>query len=416
MTSTPKNKFALSTALIAHPYEPPAGFGSMQPPTYKASTVFFKTPAVMRARSWREKTGYTYGLHGTPTTFTLEERLSTLEGGLQTLLVPSGLAAISMVDVALLKRGDEVLIPDNAYGPSKELARAELAGWGITHCAYDPMDPASLAAAITPATRLVWVEAPGSVTMEFPDLAALIETARARGVTTALDNTWGAGVAFDPFRLTTLAGAVVGVDISVQALTKYVAGSGDLLMGSVTTRDEVLHQRLKMSHMRFGWGVSGGDVETVLRALPSLVVRYAAQDAAGRALAAWWAGRPEVTQLLHPAFESCPGHAHWRRTCSHAAGLFSIVLDERFGTDRIDAFIEALQLFRIGFSWAGPVSLVVPYDLRTMRTQPAWRGTLLRFSLGLENVDDLIADCEQALARTLAPASFAERERARSSG
>lgn len=402
MSESPKAKPALSTALIAHPYEPPAGFDSMQPPTYKASTVFFKDPATMRARRWKEKTGYTYGLHGTPTSFVLEERLATLEGGLQTLLLPSGLAAIAMVDVALLKHGDEVLIPHNAYGPCKDLARHELAGWGITHTIYDPMDPASLVAAITPATKLVWLEVPGSVTMEFPDLASLIGVAREKGVLTVLDNTWGAGIAFDPFRIRTTTDATVAVDISIQALTKYVAGSGDLLMGSVTTRDEELHQRLKMSHMRFGWGVSGSDVEQLLRALPSLVLRYTAQDQAGRALAAWWAARPEVKQLLHPAFETSPGHDHWRHTCSHAAGLFSVVLDDRFDTAQVDAFIEALQLFRIGFSWAGPVSLVVPYDLSTLRKHAPWRGTLLRFSLGLEGVDDLIADCEQAIARTLA--------------
>jgi len=159
-----------STALIAHAYQPPAGFAAVQPAVHKASTIYFADTAAMKARTWKEKTGYTYGLHGTPTTFTLEERIATLEGGKQTLLVPSGLAAITLVDTALLKSGDEVLIPDNAYGPGKEFARHELARWGITHRSYDPMNPASLAAAITPATKLVWLEAPGSVTMEFPDL------------------------------------------------------------------------------------------------------------------------------------------------------------------------------------------------------------------------------------------------------
>src|SRR5664279_926402 len=166
-----------STSLIAHPYEPPAGFSAMQPPVHKASTIIFRNAAALRGRNWKEKTGYTYGLHGTPTTFTLEERIATLEGGNETLLVSSGLAAITLVDAALLSAGDEVLIPDNAYGPGKELARHELARWGIKHRFYDPMDPASLAAALTPATRLVWIEAPGSVTMEFPDIVALVRIA-----------------------------------------------------------------------------------------------------------------------------------------------------------------------------------------------------------------------------------------------
>ena len=382
-----------ATALIHHPYRPPEGFEAPQPGVFKASTVIFPNVAALRARNWKSKTGYTYGLHGTPTTFTLEERIATLEGGLQTLLVPSGLASIALVDMALLKAGDELLIPDNAYGPNKELARNELAGWGITHRFYDPMDPASLAAAITPATRLVWLEAAGSVTMEFPDLRALVRIARERGILAALDNTWGAGIAFDAFDL----GEGLAVDISAHALTKYPSGGGDVLMGSVTTRDEALHLKLKFAHMRMGWGVGANDAEAVLRALPSLPLRYAAQDAAGRRLAQWWAAQPQVAQLLHPALPGSPGHAHWASHCRAAAGLFSVVFHEHIAAERVDAFVDALRLFKLGYSWAGPVSLAVPYALGGMRQRPAWKGALVRFSLGLENVDDLIADCEQAL-------------------
>ncbi|HEV7577293.1 MAG TPA: PLP-dependent transferase [Caldimonas sp.] len=391
-----------STALIAHAYQPPAGFMAVQPPVHKASTVVFADTAALRARSWREKTSYTYGLLGTPTTFTLEERIATLEGGLQTILVPSGLAALTLVGMALLRSGDELLIPDNAYGPSKDFARHELAGWGIACRLYDPLDPASLRAAIGERTRLVWLEAPGSVTMEFPDLVALIGVARERGVTVALDNTWGAGLAFAPFAIGGGSdggdgSAPVAVDISVQALTKYPSGGGDVLMGSVTTRDPALHQRLKGTYMRVGFGVGANDVELVLRSLPSLPIRYEAQARAGRELAEWWSGRPEIVQVLHPALEGSPGHAHWARLCSDAAGLFSVVFDPRYSRERVDAFVDSLRLFRIGYSWAGPASLVVPYDLATMRTKPSWRGTLIRFSLGLEAVEDLIDDCLQAL-------------------
>jgi len=394
MTKKPRKR---STSLIAHDYQPPAGFGALQPPVHKASTVVFADTAAMRARSWKSKAGYTYGLLGTPTTFTLEERIATLEGGVHTVLVPSGLAAITVVDMALLKTGDEVLIPDNAYGPSKDFARHELARWGIAHRFYDPMDPPSLAAAIGDGTRLVWLEAPGSVTMEFPDLAALVAVARERGVTAALDNTWGAGVAFDPFRIAGADSASVAVDISVQALTKYPSGGGDVLMGSVTTRDAALHERIKGANMRIGFGIGANDAELVLRSLPSLSVRYEAQDRAGRRLAEWWAARPEVAQVLHPALEGSPGHEHWKRLCTDAAGLFSIVFDERYSRAQVDAFVDSLELFRIGYSWAGPVSLVVPYELATMRSKPRWRGMLVRFSLGLEDVDDLIEDCRQAL-------------------
>ena len=385
-----------STALIAHAYQPPAGFAAMQPAVHKASTIYFADTAAMKARTWKEKTGYTYGLHGTPTTFTLEERIATLEGGKQTLLVPSGLAAITLVDTALLKSGDEVLIPDNAYGPGKEFARHELARWGITHRSYDPMNPASLAAAITPATKLVWLEAPGSVTMEFPDLTMLLMPVRGKGIVTALDNTWGAGLAFDAFSIGS-EGIALAVDVSVQALTKYPSGGGDVLMGSVTTRDEALHQEIKATHMRTGFGVGANDAELVLRALPSLPLRYEAQDRAGRTLALWWAERPEVAQVLHPALEGSPGHAHWARLCGQAAGLFSVVFDQRYSERQVHAFVDALELFKIGFSWAGPVSLVVPYDLAALRPGSPHRGTLVRFSLGLEDVADLIDDCVQAL-------------------
>ncbi len=171
---------------------------------------------------------------------------------------------------------------------------------------------------------------------------------------TALDNTWGAGVAFNGFDL----GGGLGADIVIQALTKYPSGGGDVLMGSVTTRDEALHLKLKFTHMRMGWGVGANDVEAILRSLPTIRVRYEAQDRAARALAQWWAGRAEIVQVLHPALPASPGHQHWQSSCSAAAGLFSVVFDERFTPLQVDAFVDALKLFRIGYSWAGPVSLV----------------------------------------------------------
>lgn len=383
-----------ATALIHHAYQPPAGFTAIQPGVFKASTVIFANTAALRARDWKERSGYTYGLHGTPTTFTLEERIATLEGGLQTILLPSGLAAIALVDFALLASGDEVLIPDNAYGPCKELARNELAAFGVTHRFYDAMDPASLAAAIGAKTRLVWLEAPGSVTMEFPDLAALVRVARERGVTTVLDNTWGAGIAFNAFDLP----GGEAVDISMQALTKFPSGGGDVLMGAVTTRDHALHLRLKATHMHMGFGVGANDAETVLRALPTLALRYGAQDRAARTLAEWLSQRGEIARVLHPALPGAPGFAHWQATCKAAAGLFSVVFDARYSGAQVDAFVDALRLFKIGYSWAGPLSLVVPYRIAEMRSKPApYAGVVVRFSIGFEAVEDLIADLQQAL-------------------
>ncbi len=401
----------MATGLIHHPYTPPAGFAAPQPGVFKASTVYFPTVADMRQREWKDKSAYTYGLHGTPTTYLLEERLCALEGGLQCVLVPSGLAALATVALAVLQMGDEVLIPDNAYGPNKALADGELRHFGITHQFYDPMNPADLAGKITSRTRLVWLEAPGSVSMEFPDLPEMVRTCQARGVLCALDNTWGAGLAFKPFDLLGDAVAAgkpgsVAEDISAHALPQYPSGGGDVLMGSVITRDSALHLKIKLCHMRLGLGVAANDAETVLRSLPSIDLRYRAHDQTARALAAWWQSQPQCAQLLHPAFAGAPGHAHWQALCDRvpgtglAAGLFSVMIDARYSQEQVDAFCDGLKLFKIGYSWGGPVSLVVPYDIGSMRQ--AWpghlqRGTLVRFSTGLESAQDLILDLNQAV-------------------
>lgn len=394
----------VSTALIHHSYKPPDGFAAPQPGVFKASTVIFPSVAAMRNFDWKDKTAYTYGLHGTPTTYMLEERLCALEGGLQCLLLPSGLAAIANVALSLLGSGDEVLIPDNAYGPNKALAQGELKSWGITHRFYDPMNAQDLAAKIGERTRLVWLEAAGSVTLEFPDLPELVRLCKARGLVCALDNTWGAGLAFAPFDLVPGASPPVGVDISVHALTKYPSGGGDVLMGSVITRDPSLHMKLKLTHMRLGSGVGANDAEAVLRSLPSLALRYRAHDEAARVLAAWCQSRGEFAQVLHPALPDSPGHSYWRALCGSgigtAAGLFSVIFHARYGQAQVDTFCNKLRLFKLGYSWGGPMSLVVPYDLASMRSK--WpdhlrQGTLVRFSVGLEAAIDLQADLQQAL-------------------
>ena len=397
-----------STALIHRPYSPPAGFSAPQPGVFKASTVIFPSVAAMRHFEWKDKTAYTYGLHGTPTTYMLEERLCTLQGGLQGPLRTSGLAAIANVALSLLRSGDEVLVPDNAYGPNKVLAEGELKTWGITHRSYDPMNPLDLAAKISPQTRLVWLEAAGSVTLEFPDLCEQVRICKARGVFTALDNTWGAGLAFAPFDLVPGSSPALGVDISVHALTKYPSGGGDVLMGSVITRDASLHMKLKLTRMRLGSGVGANDAEAVLRSLPSMMLRYRAHDESARQLARWCQTRSEFVQVLHPALPESPGHSHWREVCrpgfGGAAGLFSVIFQPHYSQHQIDAFCDALKLFKIGYSWGGPMSLVVPYDLASMRN--GWpvqlkQGTLVRFSVGLEAVNDLQGDLSQSLQAAL---------------
>jgi len=387
----------LPTALIHHAYKPPAGFEAVPPAIHRASTVIFPNVAALRTRDWKHKTGYTYGLHGTPTTFLLEERIATLEGGKFCTLVPSGLAAVVLVGMALLKASDELLIPDNAYGPNKAFANGELAAWGITHQFYDPMNPADLAAKLSVKTRLVWLEAAGSITMEFPDLPALVAVVKAHqnahplGIVTALDNTWGAGIAFNAFAL--------GADISAHALTKYPSGGADVLMGSVVTQNEALHHLIHFCHMRVGYGVAGNDAELVLRGLNSMALRYAAQDSATRAVARWMQSQPQVAAALHPALPGSPGHEIFKRDCTAAACLFSVVFKPEFTQPHIDRFCDSLKLFKLGYSWAGPMSLCAPYDIPALRTTP-WLhpGGLVRFSVGLEAVEDLQADLAQALA------------------
>ena len=412
MASKPKHRSA-NTAVVHHPYQAPEGFISPQVPVYKGSTVIFPNTAAMRERQWVDKSSYTYGLHGTPTTFILEERLASLEGGTHCLLTPSGLAAIAHVDFACLKSGDEVLIPDNAYAPNQTLAVNELANFGISHQRYNALDVNDLAQRITSKTRLVWLEAAGSVTMEFPDLIGQVAVCKSRGVLSALDNTWGSGLAFNAFDLTPGQGTdSLGVDMTVHALTKYPSGGGDVLMGSIVTRNDTLARSLKLSHMRLGTGVGANDVEMLLRSLPTLDMRYALQDQQARELARWCENQPVFTQVLHPALRQSPGHAEWKKLCAtsthpegRAAGIFSVVVGSQYSPQQVDAFCEALRIFKIGYSWGGPMSLVVPYQKQTIRSlgnahlQP---GVVVRFCIGLEGVEDLKDDIAQAIRLALA--------------
>ena len=377
------------TRLIHSPYQAPVGFTALPVAIHHASTVVFDDVAAMRARSWLDKSSYTYGLHGTPTSFTLEARLAEIEGGKHCLLAPSGLAAISLLDLALLKTGDDVLLPENVYGPNRDLAQWLNQQFGISARCYDPLIGAGIAELIRPETRLIWTEAPGSVTMEVPDIPAICAAAHARGVLVALDNTWAAGLAFAAFEH--------GVDIVMQALTKYQSGGSDVLMGALITRDAELYTRLQLTHMRLGYGIGMDDAYLVLRNLSSLKLRFEAHDRSARLLAQWLAQRAEISRVLHPALPDCPGHALWQRDFTGAAGLFSVIFDARYTEAQTDRFVDSLRLFKIGFSWGGAHSLCLPYRVAGMRSDWQEQGTLVRFNIGLEHTADLLADIEQAL-------------------
>ncbi|WP_409267538.1 cystathionine beta-lyase [Massilia sp. BHUDP2] len=385
------SKKSVQTSLIHSDYQAPGGFDAFPPGVHRASTVLFENVAAMRSGQWKDKSAYTYGLHGTPTTFTLEARLAQVEGGEHCLLAPSGLSAIAMINFALLKSGDDVLLPENVYNPNRELGRWLSQDFGVSARFYDPMVGSGIAELIQPNTKLIWTEAPGSVSMEVPDLPAICRAAKEKGVPVALDNTWSAGLA--------LRGFDAGADIVMHALTKYQSGGADLLMGAVITRDAALNERLAQAHMRLGLGVGADDAYLVMRGLPTMKLRFEAHDRAARQVAAWLKARPEIAKVLHPAFENCPGHENWKRDFQGAGGLFSVLFDPRYTEEQTDRFVDSLQLFGLGYSWGGPNSLVMPYRIRAIRSQWREQGVLVRFNIGLEETGDLIADIEQALAK-----------------
>lgn len=361
-------------------------FQSLASSVERASTVIFPDVKSLRNRNWRDKSQYTYGLLGTPTIRRLERKLALIEGGESCVLLPSGLAAISLTLLALLRSGDRVLLPTNIYEPAIEMAQFLASSYGIDLAFYDPLQPHMLE--LSNNTRLLWVETPGSVSMEVADLSALAAIAHAQGALVAVDATWAAGISLPVFEL--------GADISIQALTKYQSGASDVMMGSIVTRDITLGQRLHEAHVRLGMGVSPEDCNLILRSLPHYKLRYEAQDIAARKIALWLSEHPAIAQVLHPAFPGSPGHEIWRRDFSGAASLFSVIFQPEISQAQIDMCLDALQLFRLGYSWGGSVSLAVPFDMSRRPDHP-YPGKLVRFYVGLEEPQDLINDLNQAL-------------------
>jgi cystathionine beta-lyase len=340
---------------------------------------------------WREKDRYTYGLYGTPTTRELGARIAELEGGEYTFITPGGQAAIALIAFAFTKAGDHVLIPDSAYGPTRMFGEDVLRRFGVEVEYYAPAAGAGTEGLMRPGTRLVWCESPGSVTMEVQDVPAIVEVAHRHGAVVALDNTWSAGVYFDAFKH--------GVDVSMQALTKYVGGHSDLLLGSVTARTAAEYQALGLMHARLGLGASPDDCSLALRGMQTLAVRLAALERGTLHVARWLAEHPAVERVLHPALPSCPGHALWRRDFTGSTSVFSIVLAPGTTREQVETFVDALELFEIGYSWGGVTSLVVPWFELTRTEGPWYDGRLVRLNVGLEDVDDLTADLDQALRR-----------------
>ncbi|HEX7823226.1 MAG TPA: cystathionine beta-lyase [Sphingobium sp.] len=363
----------------------------VNPPVWRASTILFDDVAHLRAAGRDTHEALYYGRRGTPTTWALADALTGMEpGAAGTMLYPSGVAAIAGTLLAILKPGDQILMVDSAYDPIRSMCNGLLADFGVETLYYDPLVGAGIADLITDRTAAIFLESPGSLTFEVQDVPAIVAVAQARGIVTLIDNTWAT-----PFYFPALSH---GVDISILACTKYIVGHSDVMMGSVTANARYW-SRIRARAYGLGQSVSPDDAALTLRGLRTLAVRLERHRTSALTVAQWLATRPEVGQVLHPALPSCPGHAEWARDFSGSSGLFSFSLAGGGEAERA-AFVDALGLFGIGYSWGGFESLALPVDPKSIRTARPWTATepLVRLHIGLEEPADLIADLERGLA------------------
>lgn len=382
----PKN---WKTKLIHPDAHAPEGFRSLSTPVYRGSTVLFPNSSAVQDTWDQYEVGYTYGLYGTPTTLELAARVCELEKGFRTFITPGGQGAIALINFAFLKAGDHVLVPESIYTPNRKFAVEVLRRFGVEVNFYQPTIGAGIESLFRNNTRLVWCESPGSITMEVQDVPAIVDAAHRIGAMVALDNTWAAGIYFDAI--------AHGVDVTMQALTKYIGGHSDLLLGSITVRDEASYKQLGSTHQLVGCGASPDDCSLALRGMKTLSVRLRALEQSALDLARWLAQRSEIEFVLHPALPSCPGHEFWKRDFTGSAGLFSIVFQREFTKQQVLHFVDALDLFEIGYSWAGVTSLAVAYDFHSAKNRPDYGHRIVRLNIGLEDVEDLRADLAQAL-------------------
>ena len=389
------------TRLIHSDVQVPEGYRSLASPVYRGSTTLFPDAASVDDHWDQHEAGYTYGLYGTPTTLELAAKVCELEKGYRTIVTPGGQGAIALINLAFLKNGDHILIPESVYTPNRKLAYHVLRRFGVESSFYPPeigagindlrINDLRIKDLLRENTRLVWCESPGSITMEVQDVPAIVEAAHANGVLVALDNTWSAGVYFDAF--------AHGVDITMQALPKYVGGHSDLLLGSVTVKDKSLYQQLGATHQLLGCAASPDDCSMALRGMRTLAVRLKHIETSALRIARWLAARPEIERVLHPALESSPGHKFWKRDFTGSAGVFSIVFKPETTKAQVLQFVDGLELFEIGYSWGGVTSLAVAYDFQGSKGRPDYGHRIVRLNIGLEDTEDLLEDLERCLGR-----------------
>ena len=383
-----RGKWSLRTRMSAAGRRPAEQFGYVNTPIYRGSTVLFPTYDDLVSRTGR----FSYGTAGTPTTQALEQAWSELAGAATTVLTPSGLAAISVALLTALKAGDHVLVMDSVYRPTRHFCDTMLARLGIETTYFDPMLPVGeVAAMVRPNTRCLMLEAPGSQSFEVPDLPAMVELARTRDLCTILDNTWATPMFLPPHAL--------GIDLAVEAGTKYLSGHSDLLLG-LTSANTRWATALRATFDCFAMLAGPEDVFLGLRGLRTLHLRLREAEAQGLTMARWFEARPEVARVLHPALPGCPGHANWARDFKGSTGLFSVVLHPA-PQRAVAAMLDGLELFGMGYSWGGYESLVIPFDCASYRSATRWQpeGPALRFSIGLEDPADLQRDLDAGFAR-----------------
>ncbi|MBB4286430.1 cystathionine beta-lyase [Roseospira goensis] len=398
MTDSPRSggsrtDFRPETRIVHAGHDPRDHHGAVNPPVYHASTITFPTVADLKRSYARRFDDVYYGRYGTPTTQALDAAVAELEGGRWCVSVGSGMAAVSVVLMALLKAGDHLLMVDSVYWPTRHFCDTLLAGMGVRTTYYDPLIGAGIADLIEPETRLVFTESPGSLTFETQDVRAIAEAAHAAGALVALDNTWATPILFRPFDN--------GVDLSIQAATKYIVGHSDAMLGTVTMTDRALFERVKLVAGQVGHAVGADEAYLGLRGLRTLSARLRQQGPAGLEVARWLQGRPEVARVLHPGLPDDPGHGLWRRDFAGVCGLFGVLLTPGPTAEAVAAMLDGMRLFRMGFSWGGYESLILDTTRSITRTATPWThdGPSLRLHVGLEDPADLIADLEAGFAR-----------------
>ncbi len=366
------------------------GFRSLAPAVHRASTIVFPTAEAYANRSKLGPDGYSYGLYGTPTTRQLATKITEMYGATRTLLAPSGQAANAIAIMALVKSGDHVLLPDSVYPSMRYLAREVMEPCGITTEYYHPTLLHDLQRRIRPETKIIWTESPGSSTLEVQDLPAIAELARKAGALTGCDNTWATSLALKPFAL--------GIDIVTEALTKYAGGHSDLLMGSISVADEQIGLKIRAYMGSMGLGVSPDDAALVLRGMETMALRFERSFEGAQRLVKRIEPNPAIDCIIWPAMPSSPDYALWKRDFRGAAGVFSVLLKEGVST-RLDAALDALQVFSIGASWGGTRSLIAPMSIAAVRSVEPWarEDLVLRISVGIEDLDDLEADIDRFL-------------------